>query len=70
MNPFEKENIASQFLTDENFCNTSKGKLVEDCKNIRNQFKKELHQPGGCSSCRKKSLFNKYKNIIIKKLND
>jgi len=68
MSPFEKESIASQFLVNEDFCNTSKGKLLNDCVQLRNQFKRELHAPGGCSSCRKKSLFNKYKDIVIKKL--
>lgn len=68
MDYFKKNNIASQFITDNNFCKTSKGQLIEGCDEIKKDFQKELFSPGGCSSCRKKAIFDKYKNIIIKKL--
>jgi len=70
MNSFEKEKIASCFLSDPSFCKTKSGELIKDCDILKKEFNLEVSSPGGCSACRKKGIFSKYKNIIISRLND
>lgn len=68
MNSFEKEKIASSFLSDPSFCKTKNGKLIIDCDSLKKEFNLEISRPGGCSACRKKGVFAKYKSLIISKL--
>ena len=63
---FQREEIFSLFINDENFCETAHGKLMVNCKDLKASLKKDLGE--GCSSCRKSAIYSKYRQIIYAKL--
>ena len=68
MSPFERQEVISAFLQEANICNQKLGKKIEDCESLKASFNKEIGSPTGCSSCRKRAVYQKYRQIISAKL--
>ena len=41
---------------------------LKDCIGLKKQYEIEINKKGGCSSCRKRSLMNKYRSLIQSRL--
>jgi hypothetical protein len=70
MDPFKREEVISAFLLRPNICKEKLGNKIKDCESIRSNFDKDMNVPGGCPSCRKKAVFNKYRSIVYKNIID
>jgi hypothetical protein len=70
MEAFQREEIISAFLLRPNICEDKLGKKIKDCEAIKENFNKDMNVPGGCSSCRKKAVFQKYRPIVWRNIMD
>jgi|MDSV01.2.fsa_nt_gb hypothetical protein len=64
-----KRDILGIFFTNdnENMCDSIPE--LKDCKELKSQYKEQVHNKGrGCKSCRKKSLINKFSQLIKARL--
>jgi len=62
-----REKVFSLFVSNENFCQEEYGSKMVNCKDIKASLQKELGGPG-CSSCKKSSIYSKYRQIIYAKM--
>lgn len=66
--PFERQEIISSFLQDKNMCSKKLGAKIKNCEELRANFEKEMGSSSGCSSCKKKAVYSKYRQIISAQL--
>lgn len=68
MNPFEREEVISIFLQNNKVCETKYGKKIKNCHQLRESLEKEMGEPSACSSCKKKAIWSKYRQIVVANL--
>jgi len=67
MNKFRKEAVFSWFTNNKSPCNKGLGLKIKNCQEFKDRMQKELSGPG-CSSCRMKSVYQKYKSLVFQNI--